>query len=66
MTDILTIIRTKQAEKASAHIEPNIVTFREIMEVITKEAKDELNRLVGEGQIEFHRNLNDISFNIKQ
>lgn len=66
MTDIKSIIIALQGKKQSQKIEPTNVTFREIMDVVTKDVKLELNAMVKNGILEFHRTINDTSFNIKQ
>jgi len=65
MTDIIKIVRDIQKEKESVMVEPAYALFSEIIKEVTKRVKDELNKEVVEGTLEFHRTLNDIAFNIK-
>lgn len=64
--DLIEIIRRLQVEKESNNIQPSNVTFSEIMKEVTTSVKSELNGHVKDGTLEFHRTINDISFNIKK
>ena len=66
MTEIKSIITAIEGKKKADGIDPHDATFREIMEVVTQEVKDSINAMVASGEIEFHRTINDVSFNIKQ
>lgn len=63
--DYIEIITRLQSEKESKNIHPAHVSFNEIMREVTASVKSKLNGLVKEGTIEFHRTINDVSFNIK-
>ena len=65
MIDVMKIIRDIQKEKASVMVDPENALFSEIMAEVTKKVKDEINKEVLEGTLEYHRTLNDISFSIK-
>lgn len=63
--DLTIIIKQLQDEKNAKNIQPPYVTFSEIMDKVREGVKADLNGLVKEGTIEFHRTINDVSFNIK-
>lgn len=64
--DLTNIIKQLQDEKNAKNIQPPYVTFSEIMDKVREGVKAELNGLVKEGTIEFHKCINDVSFNIKK
>ena len=66
MIDVVDIIRRLQAEKEQAHKEPAHVHFTEINAELIKVAKEELNKEVRAGTLEFHKTLNGVSFNLKR
>ena len=63
--DLTIIIKQLQDEKEAKNIQPVQATFSEIMERVRDCVKADLNTLVKDGTIEFHRTINDVSFNIK-
>lgn len=65
MIDVIAIIRAIQTKKVSAKVDPGYALFSEIMAEVSRQVKDELNKEVREGTLEFHNTLNDISFKIK-
>ena len=63
MIDPIDIIRKIELQKQTYHIEPSAALFTEVMDEVGKQVKDELNKAVTEGLLEFHRTINGISFN---
>lgn len=62
---ILDIIKRLSDDKKSKHIEPSAVLYTEISTELHKAVQDELNTMVKDGVIIFHKTLNSVSFEIK-
>lgn len=62
---ILSIIKRLSGDKKSKHIEPSAVLYTEISTELHKAVQDELNTMVKDGVIIFHKTLNSVSFEIK-
>lgn len=63
---ILDIIQRLSDEKKAKHIVPSAVLYTEISTELHKTVQDELNAMVKDGVLIFHRTLNSISFEVKQ
>lgn len=62
---ILDIIQRLSDEKKAKHIIPSAVLYTEISPELHKAVQDELNAMVKDGVLIFHRTLNSISFEVK-
>ena len=62
MIDVLEIVASIEAEKSSKNIEPTHALLPEIMIKVKSEVKDELNRLVSEGKLDWCETLNTYAF----
>lgn len=62
---ILDIIQRLSDEKKAKHIVPSAVLYTEISTGLHKTVQDELNAMVKDGVLIFHRTLNSISFEVK-
>lgn len=61
---ILDIIQRLSDEKRAKHIVPSAVLYSEISNALNEQIKPELNQLVKDKKITFHRTINDLSFEI--
>lgn len=64
MIDIYEIIKRINANKAASNIEPISATYEEIVVEMTALAKKDINQLVNDKKVEFHRTLNGLSFDL--
>lgn len=64
--EILTIIRRLADGKRLRGQVPSAVLYSEISTELHKQVKMEINELVKEGVITFHRTLNEVSFEVRQ
>lgn len=62
---ILDIIQRLSDEKKAKNIVPSAVLYTEISTELHKAVQDELNAMVKDGVLIFHRTLNSISFEVK-
>lgn len=60
------VVRRLVDEKRKSSLVPSDVTMSEVSSVVHKELKTTLNSLVKSGVLVFKRQLNDISFNLKE
>lgn len=60
------VVRRLVDEKRKSSLVPSDVTMSEVSSVVHKELKTALNSLVKSGVLVFKRQLNDISFNLKE
>lgn len=65
MIDVVAIVKEIEQLRRSQNIDPPFVLHTEIQNEVNKRLKEELNKAVADGVLEFHRTLNDISFNTK-
>lgn len=63
---ILDIIQRLSDDKKAKNIEPSAVLYTEISTELHKTVQDELNAMVKDGVLIFHKTLNSISFEVKQ
>lgn len=66
MIDVIDVLRRMEEEKKQSNIHPSSVLLSELMNETSKLIREELKQAVADGKIEFHKTLNDVSFNIKQ
>lgn len=64
--DLLNIIRAITDEKKSKGIVPSAALYAEISNALHKEVQQELNEMVKDGTLTFHRTINSVSFEIKK
>lgn len=64
MIDLLTIISSLQQEKRDKHIEPDHIEFASLMNEVSKEVRNELNRLYSDGEIKITNTLNGKAISI--
>ena len=64
MIDVLEIIRKISEKKRIANVCPEYALFSEIQNDVTEELKNEINRLITEKKLAFHRTINSFSFEI--
>lgn len=62
MIDVFEIIASIEDKKSSKNIEPTHALLPEIMIKVKSEVKDELNRLVSEGKLNWCETLNTYGF----
>ena len=62
MIDVLEIVASIEADKKSKNVFPTHALLPEIMVKVKSEVKDELNRLVSEGKIDWCETLNTYGF----
>lgn len=65
MIDVLEIVRQIEQERKDRHVVPSYACFMDIQRAVNEKVKEELNNAVRSGVLEFHRTLNDMSFNTK-
>lgn len=63
---ILSIVRELQREREKAHIVPHFVLTSEIINRGCHNPYAALNELCNEGNLKWHRTLNDIAFTISK
>jgi len=66
MIDVMQIIASIEADKESKNVFPSHVLLSEIMIKVKSEVKDELNKLVSEGKLDWCETLNSYGFSIKK
>lgn len=64
MIDVLEIIKEIVSDKAERKVEPTSALFSEIINKVTEKAKSEINQLVIDKKVTFHRTINSISFDV--
>ena len=62
MIDVLEIVASIEAEKESKNVFPTHALLPKIMVKVKSEVKDELNRLVSEGKLDWCETLNTYAF----
>ena len=62
MIDVLQIVASIEAEKESKNVFPTHALLPEIMVKVKSEVKDDLNRLVSEGKLNWCETLNTYGF----
>lgn len=65
MIDVYDIIKQINERKKSVHTEPSSALFSEVSEEVHKKIKKEINELCKDEKLEFHRTINDLSFDAK-
>ena len=66
MIDVFEIVASIEAEKESKNVFPTHALLPEIMVKVKSEVKNELNRLVSEGRLNWCETLNTYGFSIKK
>ena len=66
MIDIYKVINKICEQKKDARINPCFAMYNEIMNEVNKQVKQEINDLVSDKTLTFHRTLNNVSFEIIQ
>lgn len=64
MIDVLEIIKEIVADKAERKVNPTSALFSEVVNKVNEKAKEEINQLVLEKKLVFHRTINSISFDV--
>ena len=64
MIDVLQIIKEIVADKAERKVNPTSALFSEVVNKVNEKAKEEINQLVLDKKIIFHRTINSISFDV--
>lgn len=64
MIDVLQIIKEIIADKAERKVNPTSALFSEVVNKVNEKAKAEINQLVLEKKLVFHRTINSISFDV--
>lgn len=64
MIDVYEIIKSIVAEKAEQNVSPTSALTSEIINKVTDKAKKEINQLVLDKKLAFHRTINSISFDV--
>ena len=64
MIDILEIIKEIVADKSEQKVNPTSALFSEVVNKVNEKAKAEINQLVLEKKLVFHRTINSISFDV--
>lgn len=62
MIDVMQIVASIEAEKESKNVFPTHALLPEIMVKVNSEVRDELNRLVSEGKLNWCETLNTYGF----
>ena len=65
MIDVIAIVKEIEQLRRSQGIQPPFVLHTEIIKEVNNKVKEELNKAVTDGVLEFHRTINDVSFNLK-
>ena len=66
MIDIYKVINKICEQKREAQIIPCFAIYSEIMNEVSRQVKQEINDLVSDKKLTFHRTLNNVSFEIIQ
>lgn len=64
MIDVFEIIKEIVADKAERKVNPTSALFSEVVNKVNEKAKAEINQLVLDKKLVFHRTINSISFNV--
>lgn len=64
MIDVYEIIKSIVAEKTEQKVSPTSALTSEIINKVTDKAKKEINQLVLDKKLAFHRTINSISFDV--
>ena len=64
MIDVLEIIKEIIADKAERKVNPTSALFSEVVNKVNDKAKAEINQLVIDKKLAFHRTINSISFDV--
>jgi len=64
MIDVLEIIRKISEQKKESKVAPDYALFNEVQNEVTKELKQEINRLITDKKLKFHHTLNSFSFEV--
>ena len=64
MIDVLDIIRKISEQKKESKVAPDYALFNEVQNEVTKELKQEINRLITDKKLKFHRTINSFAFEI--
>lgn len=64
MIDVFNIIKEINDKKVEANILPRSASHNEIMERINEQAKEDINNLVREKKVLFHKTINGLSFEV--
>ena len=64
MIDVLEIIKEIIADKSEQKVNPTSALFSEVVNKVNEKAKEEINQLVLEKKLVFHRTINSISFDV--
>lgn len=64
MIDVLEIIKEIVADKAERKVNPTSALFSEVVNKVNEKAKAEINQLVIDKKLVFHRTINSISFDV--
>jgi hypothetical protein len=64
MIDVLEIIKEIVADKAERKVNPTSALFSEVVNKVNEKAKEEINQLVLDKKLVFHRTINSISFDV--
>lgn len=64
MIDVFEIIKEIIADKAERKVNPTSALFSEVVNKVNEKAKAEINQLVLDKKLVFHRTINSISFDI--
>lgn len=65
MIDVVAIVKEIEQVRRSQNVDPPFVLHTEVLAEVNKKVKEELNKAVTDGILEFHRTINGISFNTK-
>lgn len=64
MIDVKEIIRKISEQKKKDKVYPDYALFSEVQNEVTNEIKKEINRLITDKELIFHRTINSFSFEI--
>lgn len=64
MIDVFEIIKEIVADKADRKLNPTSALFSEVVNKVNEKAKAEINQLVLDKKLVFHRTINSISFDV--
>ena len=66
MIDILEIIKEISAKKREDKVEPTNAMWSDISQALTEKAKKEINQLITDKKLIFHRTINSFSFEVAE
>lgn len=66
MIDVLEIIREITDKKREDKIEPTNATWSEVSKAVEEKTKQEINQLITDKKLIFHKTLNSFSFGIAE